>query len=1150
KEILAEQKETFDNLENRRNELLNEIYKRKAPKQGSETSENQDDDTDVIIAAEEELSAVREKKEGEATTPEQYDFSDIQPVGKGFFGNIYDQFKGKSKEAVAFLLQKKEGEAVGVFNRNDLGDIDLPYGNHGKKYGLEHIVEKHIKEQSDFDNVEQAVEVIDDVITNGEVTQEKWDKAIIEKDGYKVVISKNTRDKNGNVIESKNWIVTAFDKTRSRKEKTSSDVTQVTPNNDKGGRAVAPEEVSATNIQQNPETTPTDKAVEIIATKEKTNDPEQYDFSDIQPVGKGFFGNIYDQFKGKSKEAVAFLLQKKEGEAVGALSHKDVGDIDLVWGKEGTGKSDGFGLAKITKYHPEVMDNLQAIMDDMTVVSRTDNRIQMESETHQAAVRLEYDGEKKTWLLTAFEKESSLNSKTTDTTAAQNARKGGSLSNELSATNIQQNPETTPTDKAVEIIATKEKTNDPEQYDFSDIQPVGKGFFGNIYDQFKGKSKEAVAFLLQKKEGEAVGALQHSEIGDVDIVWGNEKAGLQKIAKKHPEILNNLQDRFSSAKIISKTENKIKLENEKDFFVVAPHYFGNEKRWLITAYEKKGNIASASSMNNETEPESKQIDTAPLQNNVSDTNVQQNPETAQEQQKETKTKETQRYKKEKSKLEKEWDNAIENYDPDSGQSPHEIDTEYKQKLQDLEALHTQKLTEIEAKKTAKAEANSTTKQGRQEVKTEAKKAKEEAAKKAEQKAKEKRKKAPQTKRQAETLLDEFSKDPAPEQDPDVYEHGGRAYTYAGEGNYTFLDSNGNERKLGKHQAEKIADLDRQRTEREKNAPQKQAAKKRQPTHRRLDKGVFNQLIGRLKKAFTKAFGNVKVTTNWNEFVQQHEALKRYGSFENMLFAKELQAVNKKFNEALQQLIDGTLPKGHIFQLGKPSAILKASGISDLPIELSADRLKRKSEQENHPFDLESVRDLSKAIQNPIAVFDSTKKDGSKVVLTELTDKNGNNFVVALKVSNKGAGRLEVEINDVKSVYPKDHVQGIIDWFNSPDSLLRFVNKEKAQDYISVQSTHLIGNGNKIEGLNEATKVVNDFENPTQNPEKEKTPDDLRISAPIAEAQSNQELDNSEQISKQQFNSAEATNLSDIATNVINNFKNPISDKEIGDVQYS
>lgn len=135
----------------------------------------------------------------------------------------------------------------------------------------------------------------------------------------------------------------------------------------------------------------------------------------IQPIGTGPFGYIYNQFKGNAQGAIEFLLENKNGEATEALYHKELGYIDLVWGEEGTDKSDGYGLAKIAKYHPEVLNNLQEIIDDMEVVSRSNNRVQLESETHKASVRLTWDNEKKNWLLTAFEKKNSVPDNTTDT---------------------------------------------------------------------------------------------------------------------------------------------------------------------------------------------------------------------------------------------------------------------------------------------------------------------------------------------------------------------------------------------------------------------------------------------------------------------------------------------------------------------------------------------------------------------------------------------------------------------------------------------------------------------------------------------------------------------------------------------------------------
>lgn len=165
--------------------------------------------------------------------------------------------------------------------------------------------------------------------------------------------------------------------------------------------------------------------------------------AEIKPVGVGAFGNIYNQFRGKAKAAIEFLKKVRGGEAVGALYHKDIGDIDLVWGKEGTGHSDGYGLSKLVKYHPEVLDNLQEILNDMRVVSSSKNRVNLESETHKAGVRLTWDGERKSWLLTAFKKETSASDKRTDTAATSLEGDTALSQTEGSAAKVDNSSETT-----------------------------------------------------------------------------------------------------------------------------------------------------------------------------------------------------------------------------------------------------------------------------------------------------------------------------------------------------------------------------------------------------------------------------------------------------------------------------------------------------------------------------------------------------------------------------------------------------------------------------------------------------------------------------------------------------------------------------------
>lgn len=132
---------------------------------------------------------------------------------------------------------------------------------------------------------------------------------------------------------------------------------------------------------------------------------------EIKPVSVGVFGNVYNQFRGKAKAAIEFLKKLGSGEATAALHHHTIGDISLVWGDRKT------GLDKILRKHPEVVDNLQSIIDSMEVVKESDNRIKLESPTHFAVVSKEYKGEpREQWLLTAYEKRESLeNDKSMDT---------------------------------------------------------------------------------------------------------------------------------------------------------------------------------------------------------------------------------------------------------------------------------------------------------------------------------------------------------------------------------------------------------------------------------------------------------------------------------------------------------------------------------------------------------------------------------------------------------------------------------------------------------------------------------------------------------------------------------------------------------------
>lgn len=141
----------------------------------------------------------------------------------------------------------------------------------------------------------------------------------------------------------------------------------------------------------------------------------------------GPFGKIFTDYKHDAKGAINKLMQEKDGEAVGALTHPEIGDIDLIWGSQGDPSKDyagGYGLAKIAAKHPEAVNILQEILSEAKVKTKSDNRAILESEKYKAVVGLNWLKKEKKWLLSAYEKGSKVS--TTIYTANDSAEMGGS----------------------------------------------------------------------------------------------------------------------------------------------------------------------------------------------------------------------------------------------------------------------------------------------------------------------------------------------------------------------------------------------------------------------------------------------------------------------------------------------------------------------------------------------------------------------------------------------------------------------------------------------------------------------------------------------------------------------------------------------------
>ncbi|EAL3920419.1 hypothetical protein A0046_08555, partial [Campylobacter upsaliensis] len=152
--------------------------------------------------------------------------------------------------------------------------------------------------------------------------------------------------------------------------------------------------------------------------------------------------------------------------------------------------------------------------------------------------------------------------------------------------------------------------------------------FGTNYAEFYRDGKGAVEKLLAEKQGQVAGAFYKEGLGEIDLVWGDEKIGLKKIIEKHlsdfenfegkdeaEKMVNALNEIIENGKII--TENGINtlwLKKDDEYYLIglSRGWSGKgENEWIITSYKKtkgkipdelKGDTANLSAYSDEFNP--------------------------------------------------------------------------------------------------------------------------------------------------------------------------------------------------------------------------------------------------------------------------------------------------------------------------------------------------------------------------------------------------------------------------------------------------------------------------------------------------------------------------------------------------------------------
>ena len=131
------------------------------------------------------------------------------------------------------------------------------------------------------------------------------------------------------------------------------------------------------------------------------------------------------------------------------------------------------------------------------------------------------------------------------------------------------------------------------------------------------------------------------------------------------------------------------------------------------------------------------------------------------------------------------------------------------------------------------------------------------------------------------------------------------------------------------------------------------------------------------------------------------------------------------------------------------AVLQLIGVKDLPIKMFVSKyfdMKTGAGKNNQHKTVTNKmwKQLPSALVDPIAIFPSKTVNDSIVIMTEITDSNKKQSVVALELSTNVA--KNITINRIKSFYPKDNASANTWFYNN------FADKNNPPLYINEQKT--------------------------------------------------------------------------------------------------
>ena len=184
---------------------------------------------------------------------------------------------------------------------------------------------------------------------------------------------------------------------------------------------------------------------------------------------------------------------------------------------------------------------------------------------------------------------------------------------------------------------------------------------------------------------------------------------------------------------------------------------------------------------------------------------------------------------------------------------------------------------------------------------------------------------------------------------------------------------------------------------------------------------------------------------WNSDKKSVHPINAFGSNNNNISQNDSvvnnSSANAEFSNQVDSWKDGSMDKNEVFNLGNTPDVLKNIGADGLPI-IMTQKVMNKITGGKHDIDLSEIKRLPQSIAEPIMIFKSATTPNAYVILTELSDKNGNSVVAALHLNRM---QRHIAVNRIASVYGKENIENFVDRQAKAGNMI-FADKNKSQQW--------------------------------------------------------------------------------------------------------